>query len=282
MSEIPPNSVSLYSQDGNLDDFPVLRAFQQYIDAEQTKARKRMLMLGIFFGVMMLVVIAIFVSLLVGVSERNQQLNDRLVEYAMRNQQAVVQPTAVIAQPQANAGDAAALAALTAKLNEVQAKLKAAEEAAKGPSPEEIEIKRLKALLAAEKEQAAVEKERRRQEELEAYRRKYYPELYERRPVKTPVNKPKAHQGEDVDLENLRPARYFDKDAASDDEPDVPEPVSPSPITNVVTVVITNTVATESVTADSAAVESSSSDSVTNDAPIKLKGTRSNWRIPQD
>lgn len=281
MSEIPPNTVSLYSQDGNLDDFPVLRAFQQYIDAEQTKARKRMLMLGIFFGVMMLVVIAIFVSLLVGVSERNQQLNDRLVEYAMRNQQAVVQPTAVIAQPQSNAGDAAALAALTAKLNEVQAKLKAAEEAAKGPSPEEIEIKRLKALLAAEKEQAAVEKERRRQEELEAYRRKYYPELYEK-PVKTPVNKPKAHQGEDVDLENLRPVRYFDKDAASDDEPDVLEPVSPSPITNVVTVVITNTVATESVTDDSAALESSSSDSVTNDAPIKLKGTRSNWRIPQD
>ena len=280
MSEIPPNSVSLYSQDGNLDDFPVLRAFQQYIDAEQTKARKRMLMLGIFFGVMMLVVIAIFVSLLVGVSERNQQLNDRLVEYAMRNQQAVVQPTAVIAQPQANAGDVAALAALTAKLNEVQAKLKAAEEAAKGPSPEEIEIKRLKALLAAEKEQAAVEKERRRQEELEAYRRKYYPELYERRPVKMPINKPKANQGEDVDFETLRPVRYFDKDAASDDESDVYEPVPPSPITNVVTVVITNTVATESVTDDSAAVESSVSESVTNDAPIKLKGTRSNWRIP--
>ena len=39
---IPPrNAVSVYSQDA-MDDFPVLKAFQQYIDAEQAKARKRL------------------------------------------------------------------------------------------------------------------------------------------------------------------------------------------------------------------------------------------------
>ena len=31
-----------------MDDFPVLKAFQQYIDAEQAKARKRMAIMGIF------------------------------------------------------------------------------------------------------------------------------------------------------------------------------------------------------------------------------------------
>ena len=97
--------------------------------------------------------------------------------------------------------DNSAIIALTAKLDDLQRKLdetrtKAAEEAAKpkGPTPEELEIKRLSALLEAErakaaeqerqeklrreKEQAAAEKERKRQEELEAYRRKHYPELY--------------------------------------------------------------------------------------------------------
>jgi hypothetical protein len=35
---IPPNAVSLYNNDA-MDDFPVLKAFQQYIDAEHAKAR---------------------------------------------------------------------------------------------------------------------------------------------------------------------------------------------------------------------------------------------------
>ena len=36
------NAVSVYGQTDGLDDFPVLKAFQQYIDSEQAKARKRM------------------------------------------------------------------------------------------------------------------------------------------------------------------------------------------------------------------------------------------------
>ena len=56
--EIPENAVSLYGQTDAMDDFPVLKAFQQYIDSEQAKARKRMLMLCIFFGILMTVVIS--------------------------------------------------------------------------------------------------------------------------------------------------------------------------------------------------------------------------------
>ena len=48
-NQINQNAVSVYGQEG-LDDFPVLKAFQQYIDAEQIKSRKRMVMLSIFFA----------------------------------------------------------------------------------------------------------------------------------------------------------------------------------------------------------------------------------------
>ena len=195
---IPENAVSIYGQSDAMDDFPVLKAFQQYIDSEQAKARKRMLSLGIFFGVLMAIVIAVFVGLLLNFSSRNQALNDRLVEYVMKDRERMNAP--VVVQPPVQQ-DNSAILALTSKLEEMQRKLDAGrtkEEDAKrqteietakpkGPTPEEIEIKRLNALLAAEKEKRAAEKarqeaekERQRQIELEEYRRKHYPELYEK------------------------------------------------------------------------------------------------------
>lgn len=195
-TEFSNRAVSVYGSGDALDDFPVLKAFQQYIDAEQTKARKRLLAMGIFFGALMFVVIAIFVILLMNVTNRNQQLNDRLIEFAMKDRP---NGSAVVVQPPQ---DSTAILALTTKLEELQRKLadtqskadkalaeaeekvrqaNASAEAAKPkePTPEEREIQRLKAQLAAEREKAAAEKERRREEELEAYRRKHYPELYE-------------------------------------------------------------------------------------------------------
>ena len=199
---IPPqNAVSVYAQDA-MDDFPVLKAFQQYIDAEQAKARKRLLSLGIFFGILTGAIIAVFVVMLINMTTRNQELNDRLVEYAMKDRD---RQSAVVVQPPQ---DNSTILALTTKLEDLQKKLEesriksekeaavaaerariAAEEAAKpkGPTPEELEIKRLNALLAAEREKTSeqarhekerMEKELKRQEELEAYRRKHYPELY--------------------------------------------------------------------------------------------------------
>jgi len=211
-ASIPENAVSVYGQDGGLDDFPVLKAFQQYIDAEQAKARKRLLMLCGFFGFLMVVVIAVFLVMLMNISSRNQTLNDRLVEFAMRDRDRPSNGSAVVVQPQQ---DSAAILALTAKMDEMQKKLaadqakaekavaeaklqvaaaekkaaaqKAAlEEATKGPSPEEIEIQKLKALLKVEKEKNSIEAEKKRQEELEAYRRKHYPELYEQPRSKSP------------------------------------------------------------------------------------------------
>jgi len=192
-STIPPhNAVSVYSQDA-MDDFPVLKAFQQYIDAEQAKARKRLLSLGIFFGILTGAIIAVFVVMLMNMTARNQQLNDRLVEYAMKDRDR--QTTVAVQPPQDNS----AILALTAKLDDMQKKLeerlvkaeKEAEEAAeraRKAAAEAAEREKAAAQIRAEqarleqarleKERAAAEKERKRQEELEEYRRKHYPELY--------------------------------------------------------------------------------------------------------
>ncbi|MBQ3290061.1 MAG: hypothetical protein IJH50_11665 [Kiritimatiellae bacterium] len=203
-----PTAVSVYQQDG-VDDFPVLKAFQQYIDAEHAKARKRLVTMGIFFVILMGAVIAVFVAMLASLSQRNQQLNDRLVDFAMQDRERQPKTPEVVQRPAADDG---MLKSLKDKLDELQKKLSereakdeerarmAAEEKQKGPTPEQVEIEKLKALLAAEREKAAAEKERKRQEELEAYRRKHYPELYkqparkQQQPVRKqkPSRKPKA------------------------------------------------------------------------------------------
>ena len=203
---LPPHAVSVYGNGDALDDFPVLKAFQQYIDAEHAKSRKRLLAMAVFFGTFTLVVVAIFVVLLINVSNRNQQLNDRLVEFAMKDR---ASGSAVVVQSPAPQ-DSATVLALTTKLEEMnrkiaeaqskadkavaeaEAKAKAATAAAeaskpKPPTAEELEIQRLKSQLAAEKEKAAAEKARQREAELEAYRRKHYPELYAPKPQQQPA-----------------------------------------------------------------------------------------------
>ena len=256
--EIPEHAVSVYGQsDGAYEDFPVLKAFQQYIDSEQAKARKRMLLLCAFFGGLMFVVISVFVVLLISASTRNQMLNDRLVEYAMKDRDS---------RPGASAADrssqeSSAVLALTAQLENLQKKLAEsqastakivsdatarAEQAAaaaesakpKGPTPEELEIARLKALLSAEREKMAVEREKQRQAELEEYRRKHYPELYEKKASvkevvpakqdaeKTPKKSASDELLEEVDqiLNESKAVSYFDDDAEVEASPSRPQP----------------------------------------------------------
>ena len=293
--EIPENAVSIYGQSDAMDDFPVLKAFQQYIDSEQAKARKRMLMLGVFFGALMAVVIAVFLLLLLNVSNRNQVLNDRLVEYAMKERERMASP--IVVQPQQQQQDNSAILALTAKIEEMQKKLaenRAKEEEArrqaeleaakpKGPTPEELEIKRLSALLAAEKEKQAAEKarwdaekERQRQIELEEYRRKHYPELYEKndddedvKPLKRNVkrqrlksakaDRDKAHEEllKEIDeiLDDGDAISYYDED----DEDEVPKARTkkirrekPEPVQKEYSI------------------------------PVDIKGSSSRWSIPND
>ena len=286
---VPNNAVSLYGQDNGMDDFPVLKAFQQYIDAEQAKARKRMLMLCTFFIVLMTIVITVFVGLLFMVSSHNQDLNDRLIEFAMKERTAPSGSAVVVQPPQDNS----AILKLTEKLNEMQKKLSESQQAVaaaeakadeaskpKGPTAEEREIIRLKALLAAEKEQAALERERTHQAELEAYRRKHYPELYERPsvPVKKVTRRQKSEEDEEDDvqkdidalLNDDKPISYYDDDEDVEDErPNNVKKSKPSPSTP---------------PSQSSAEEKKPQANAEKNysIPVDIKGSSSNWNIPLD
>ena len=284
-AEIPENAVSVYGKSDAMDDFPVLKAFQQYIDAEQAKARKRVMVLCTFFGVLMFLVVSVFVILLINVSTRNQSLNDRLVEYAMRDRDRSSGSAVVVQPPQDNA----AILTMTAKLDELQRKLaenqakaeKAAAEAAekakqeaieaskpKPPSPEELEIKRLKALLAAEKEKTSVEREKQRQAEIEAYRRKHYPELYEQ--PQTKAKKRLEREMEDADAEidailnDADAIRYFDDDEEDDDEQPKPRRTK------------------KRASAKKPQTPSREPEVDRYTIPVDVKGSSSNWSIPLD
>ena len=283
--DIPSNAVSLYGQQDAMDDFPVLKAFQQYIDSEQAKARKRMVMLSIFFGMLMAVVVTFFIILLMNFSSRNQALNDRMLEYVMKERERPGGSAVVVQPPQDNS----ALLSLSSKLDEMQKKLadsqaaaqKAAAEAAaaqaralkpKEQTAEEREIERLKALLAAEKKQAAIDKEKKRKAEIEAYRRKHYPELYQddqdddeddeldepviRRPkakraVKRSVRETKTEKkGVDVEsidalLKEVDAIKYYDEE-----EPKPQNPLFKTPAQK------------------------------NNSIPVEIKGSSSSWSIP--
>jgi len=176
--EIPQRAVSIFGQNEAMDDFPVLKAFQQYIDAEQEKARKRILNLGMFSGAILVVVIAVFLFLLHGINVRNQALSDRLIEYAMKEADRRQQPSAQ---------DAMAMRAMTETLATIQQKLQNTEakpitfdeNREKKVREDAAKIERAKMLLAQEKQRLAEERERLRQIEIDRQRRKLYPELYE-------------------------------------------------------------------------------------------------------
>ena len=266
--EIPRNAVSIYGNNDAMDDFPVLKAFQQYIDSEHAKARKRLISLGIFFGAFTGVIIAIFVILLMNVSARNQALNDRLIEFAMKDRDRG--QAAVVVQPPIQQ-DNSALMAVTAKLEslqkqllesrseKVEVKAQKVQESPKGPSPAELEVLKLKALLSAEKEKLAEEKKRQKELELEAYRRKYYPELYEEKPepVRQPATrktapKRKLEPIEDIDDEDAKDIS-LDDGAISyfDDEEEETKKVK-TPSRKYYSI------------------------------PVEVRGSRSNWQVPND
>lgn len=102
-------TVSVFEQSNGMNDFPVLKAFQEYIEAEQTRARKRMLGLSIFFVVLLVVVVVTFSVIMAAVinrdqqslsaiATRNQELSDKLLDIALRER--VPQQSVNVGQPQ--------------------------------------------------------------------------------------------------------------------------------------------------------------------------------------
>ena len=236
------NPLTIVPSEGSSNDFPVLKAFQEYIDAEQAKARKRMLGLSVFFIVLLFVVVVTFVLILITVLNRNQSLSDRLLDYALREREKVtVQQTPIPVVQQQPSADI--VNTIVARLEKEQAEMKAALEKQKKEAEEKaIEAKRIQAQEIArikaelEKEKAKAQKEAERKAEIERHRRRLYPDYYRSpddqleipppastfRKKNTPPpssSLPEAQSQEPVQqkkktsqLSNLKPVTYFNVD----------------------------------------------------------------------
>jgi predicted PurR-regulated permease PerM len=78
---IPPNPapVALYGNQDAMDDFPVLKAFQQYVDSEQAKAHKRLMSVCFFFTMLIVVIIGVFLFVVMNM-RNNRSLPDGTAE----------------------------------------------------------------------------------------------------------------------------------------------------------------------------------------------------------
>ena len=251
------NSLSILPAEGTTNEFPVLKAFQEYIDAEQAKARKRMLGLSVFFIVLLVVVVVTFVLVLTTVVNRNQALSDRLLDYALKERerapqvQAPVQPQppAPVAAPQPSFQEL--LKPLLERLERQQAEMKASYEKQRAAEvkAEALEAARNEELRKAredlEKERERTKRENDRQAEIERHLRRLYPDYYQRQslpaapavapaprpapapqPAAAPANPPpkpapvRAEPKPETKkpLSTLKPVTYFN----TDDDDDVP------------------------------------------------------------
>ena len=305
-----PN-ISLYG-DAASEDFPVLKAFQQYIDAEQAKARRRLLTVSIIFAVVLVVVIAIFSVLVISANSQTQRLNDRLVEFFMdqsgRN-------NANAPKADSDTDTAKAVNALNEALDRIQhrideqsrqaapvpanpAPVVVKEPPAPTPSQDpsvekrvqdvEARIQKQLARLKAEKEKLDDEKKQRREEELERYRREHYPEYYAKleaaekakreaeESAKTP-SAPSVGKKTDIDAEISKVVTYEEL------EEEVPE-VEFDPLPEMKKTKAPVNPLEDVDLSDDEAIEYFSRDDKeeTVTIPVEVEGKKASWRIPMN
>ena len=96
-----PAAVTLYGNQDAMDDFPVLKAFQQYVDSEQAKAHKRLMSVCFFFTMLIVVIIGVFLFVVMNmrnnamtdgsaeiqkhILEQTAKMNDRLIQQLLAN-----------------------------------------------------------------------------------------------------------------------------------------------------------------------------------------------------
>ncbi len=248
------DTLSIVPSDGS-NDFPVLKAFQEYIDAEQAKARKRMLGLSVFFIILLLVVVVTFVLVLTTVVNRNQALSDRLLDYALRERsQAAAAPQPAAAQPAITPTAVQdMMKPVIERFEREQASMKAAYERQSQEAKALADARDRERLAEIEKarkelqrERAQAKKEADAQAAKERHLRRLYPDYYERqdedllpspdyRPkTQTTARQPQARrdrtppaadtarrvapQSQGSALSDLKPITYFD----SGDDGEVP------------------------------------------------------------
>jgi hypothetical protein len=109
MNDIPPkqapdassgNLVAMYQAAGsNSESFPVLKAFQDYIDAERAQARKRVMILSISFSAVLCAVVICFLGMGVYLLKDMSSVQNKLIDAALAQRNAPA-PVAPIQQPQ--------------------------------------------------------------------------------------------------------------------------------------------------------------------------------------
>ncbi len=263
---IPPTAVSVYPQSDAMDDFPVLKAFQQYVDAEHAKAQKRMVTLCVFFIVLMVAVIGVFVMMVMSMSSRNNTLSDQLFQYVLREHE---RTNAAAMQPRESDST---IRTLTDTLNNLQREMLAqqsrmaaeqmrmADEAMKKVAAanvkpvgeqersefdarradheksvrEETErLKKAREALQAEKERLAKERERLHDKEIDLQRRNLYPDAYRTAaPGPQQVEAPAVDDYSEIDAELAREEQEIARLAPTVAEPPAPAaPVAaPAPV----------------------------------------------------
>lgn len=211
-------ALRIFDQANGMNDFPVLKAFQEYIEAEQARARKRTLGLSIFFIVLLVVVVVTFSVIMASVINRDQQslqaiairnqaLSDKLLDIALRERTPAAQPVVNVQQPPAAVHPDAGAQALKPVLDRLESLTEALKKQPAGTAPQPVpmvqpaapqplpaavspeleaarrqqnELARQRAAVAAERARLREEQEQLRRERIEQHRRRLYPDYYAR------------------------------------------------------------------------------------------------------
>lgn len=156
------------SQSGG-DAFRVLKAFQDYLESERQRARRRMTILGCVFAAVIVVVVGAFMAIWFATMRNMQATNAQLLQAALSSRERETRQPAVAPQPQPSAADTAkavAEAIATAQAEQSATFAKAIEDMnasleAMRESSRKAEAERIKAEEVARKalaEKAAAEK----------------------------------------------------------------------------------------------------------------------------
>lgn len=214
-----PAPVALYGNQDAMDDFPVLKAFQQYVDSEQAKAHKRLMSVCFFFTMLIVVIIGVFLFVVMNMRnnrslpdgtaemqrhlmEQTAKMNERLIQQLLAQKNTPPpSPAASVVVVGDNKEKPAVNSAFDAKERELAAreaelKKREFEEAQKELIARENALKEREAKMAAElaekaRKNSENEAEARRKKEILEHRRKLYPEYFDENgnELTKPVNK---------------------------------------------------------------------------------------------
>ena len=211
-------ALRIFEQANGMNDFPVLKAFQEYIEAEQARARKRTLGLSIFFVVLLIVVVVTFSVIMAAVinrdqqslqaiATRNQALSDKLLDIALRERTPAAQPVVNVQQPPTAVHPDNGAQALKPVLDRLESLAEALKKQPAGTAPQpqpvvrpaapqplpaavspeleaarrqQDELVRQRAAVAAERARLKEEQEQLRRDRIEQHRRRLYPDYYAR------------------------------------------------------------------------------------------------------